>query len=253
MTNEELVQQIREGDKDLIPKLWENVQKLLYMMAQRVYITMRGRCEHVGVELADLEQEAYFAFLEALKAYDPESGYAFTTYLRYPFQNHVSKLLGLRSARQKNEPLSTSTSLHKPVEDADGDSCELLDLLPDEHSTDFVQRIDDESEAGTVRAAVDALPEPQKCAVRLYYFDGLTLRETGERLSVTKERARRIIQEAIVKLRKDKALFVIYCELKMHWRWISMCNLKYSPEHYVAAKHYEERMFRTLQTVSKPE
>lgn len=252
MTNEELVQQIREGDEDLIPKLWANVQKLLYMMAQRVYITMRGRCEHVGLELADLEQEAYFAFIEALKAYDPESGYAFTTYLRYPFQNHVSKLLGLRSARQKNEPLSTSTSLHKLVEDADGDSCELLDLLPDEHSTDFVQRIDDESEAGTVRAAVDALPEPQKCAVRLYYFDGLTLRETGERLSVTKERARRIVQAGVDKLRKNKMLFFMYRESKIHERWIALSKLRYSPEHYAIVKYFEEKILMPLQTVSKP-
>ena len=252
MTNEELVQQIREGDEDLIPVLWENVQKLLYMMSRRVYITMRNRCDHAGVDESDIKQEAYFVFLDALKAYDPESGYMFTTYLRFPFQSNINKLLGLRTSREKNEPLSTCTSLHKPVEDADGDSCELLDLLPDEHSTDFVQRIDDESEAATVRAAVDALPEPQKCAVRLYYFDGLTLRETGERLSVTKERARRIVQAGVDKLRKNKMLFFMYRESKIHERWIALYKLRYSPEHYATVKYFEEKILMPLQTVSKP-
>ena len=46
-----------------------------------------------------MKQEGYFAFLDAVQAYSPASGYRFTTYLHYPLQNRINALLGVRTVR----------------------------------------------------------------------------------------------------------------------------------------------------------
>lgn len=123
MTNKELATAIQSGNRSLIPTLWENVQKLLYAMSDSFYRLHRELCARRGVDVQDIRQTAYSALLEAIKAYKPESESKFTSYLNYPFKNAVNGLLGLRTTRANNEPLNSSTSLDRPIdESSDGDS-----------------------------------------------------------------------------------------------------------------------------------
>ena len=94
MCNEELAQAIKQGQPELKPLLWEQVQKLLELKAQDCYCKYFSRCIKCGIDLTDIYQECYFVFEEALKAYNHESGYKFTTYLTYPLKNAFLRLLG---------------------------------------------------------------------------------------------------------------------------------------------------------------
>lgn len=79
-------------------------------------------CKRCGVELWDIQQAGYFAFLEALKGYKPETGYKFITFIRLPFKNAVNDLLKRKTEKQINEPLNNCISLDTPTEDKDGDT-----------------------------------------------------------------------------------------------------------------------------------
>lgn len=72
MTNEQLAIRIKEGDKDLIPQLWDNVSKLLKSLCNKLHITSIEKCTKAGVTIDDIFQESYFAMLDAVEYYKPE-------------------------------------------------------------------------------------------------------------------------------------------------------------------------------------
>lgn len=63
MTNEMLASFIRQGGNDeLIPILWENVCKLLYMMSDKFYSLHQDSCDSSGIEAWDIKQASYGRF-----------------------------------------------------------------------------------------------------------------------------------------------------------------------------------------------
>ena len=212
MTNEQLAVFIQQGDSDeLIPVLWEKVRKLLYLKSEQFYRLHETACSRRGVELWDIKQVSYSAFLDAVKAFKADSGYKFTSFLKYPFRNTVNELLGLRSEAGRNEPLNNCASLDKPVSDEDED-CALIDLQEDEHSTDFIEKLDAEMCSEIIRAEVETLPDQQAEVIKLFYFEELTLSEIGARYGVSAERARQIRAKAERTLRANKILRKLYNE-----------------------------------------
>ena len=67
MTNEQLAAFIKQGDNDeLIPILWERIRKIMYMKSDSVYSTLQGRFQQCGVDIWDLKQSCYMAFLRTV-------------------------------------------------------------------------------------------------------------------------------------------------------------------------------------------
>ena len=64
MSNEELAILIQDGNQDLIIDLWDNVKKFIRIKAIDQYCRMNGRD---GNEIEDFIQQAYFAFIYAIK------------------------------------------------------------------------------------------------------------------------------------------------------------------------------------------
>lgn len=211
MTNEQLAAFISEGGSDeLIPILWERVRRLLYIKSETFYSAHRAACLRAGVELWDIKQAAYTAYTDALRAFEPDSGYRFVTYLGYPFRNRVGELLSLRGAGQ-NEPLNSSVSLDSPVSSEDED-CTLLDLQADECSTDFIAKLESDSVSEIIRSEVETLEEPLCDVIRLYYLEGKTLAEVGKLIGKSSERVRQLRCKGERELRKSKVLRSLYDE-----------------------------------------
>ena len=74
MTNEQLVIFIQQDSTELLPILWERVKRLCFMLCGRYYSKYRERFAACGVELCDLRQECYAAFLAAVRSYKADSG-----------------------------------------------------------------------------------------------------------------------------------------------------------------------------------
>lgn len=210
MTNEEIALQILRGSAELCPLLWEQVKKLLYMWAGRYYNANREAFKRAGVELPDLEQELYFAFRQAVQYYKPDSGYNFTTFLKYPFRNTCRRLLG-RNQREP-DPLNNCTSLDRPAKEEEAEGATIGDLQPDPQSSAFIDNLERAALAEIVRAEVDRLPEPLCSAIKYYYFDGLTLEQVGGLLDVSYQRAGQILSNARRTLRKSRELRTLYAE-----------------------------------------
>lgn len=210
MTNEEIALQILRGSAELCPLLWEQVKKLLYMWAGRYYNANREAFKRAGVEFSDLEQELYFTFRQAVQYYKPDSGYNFTTFLKYPFRNTCRRLLG-RNQREP-DPLNNCTSLDRPAKEEEAEGATIGDLQPDPQSSAFIDNLERAALAEIVRAEVDRLPEPLCSAIKYYYFDGLTLEQVGGLLDVSYQRAGQIMSNARRTLRKSRELWTLYAE-----------------------------------------
>ena len=141
MTNEQLATLIHTGGNDeLIPLLWEKVRALMYMKAGQYYRTHSETCAARGVQLWDIKQAGYLAYIAALKAFNPESGLKFLSYISFPFRNEVNELLRIRS--RKADALNKSISLDAPIKNDEGEDTTLGDLQPDAQSMDFVERLE---------------------------------------------------------------------------------------------------------------
>ncbi|MDE5859449.1 MAG: hypothetical protein K2H23_03540, partial [Oscillospiraceae bacterium] len=106
MTNEQLAEFIQQGGNDeLTPILWERVRKKLYMIADKYYGRHCKMCAKCGVTVWDLKQQAYSAYMGAVRAYSEEKGYPFTSYLNLQFKTAVRPLFG-------NDLLNSAESLN---------------------------------------------------------------------------------------------------------------------------------------------
>lgn len=72
MTNEELVEHVRDGDADSIENLLQNNQEYLYKLARRL--------SNNPDVIEDLVQEGSIAILDAADSYEPAQGVMFLTY-----------------------------------------------------------------------------------------------------------------------------------------------------------------------------
>ena len=114
-TNEELAVQAQAGDKGAISQLWNQTRGIIFMILARYYNRNPERFARCGVTMDDLEQEGFFAVLEAVEAFNPAKGWKFTSWLNYPLQNHVNAILGTRSGQIKHIPLNECSSLDEPI------------------------------------------------------------------------------------------------------------------------------------------
>ena len=71
-SDEQLAQFIQSGDSDeLIPVLWEKIKPLVYMKCEKIYAAKPNYFKQCGVEVWDMKQACYSAYLAAIKYYKP--------------------------------------------------------------------------------------------------------------------------------------------------------------------------------------
>ena len=203
MTNEELAKRIQDGETALMPQLWEQVYKLVYHCANGYYNRQKKRCDASGVMIADLIQEGYFAVLDAVKAYDPASGYKFTAYLNYPLKNRFNEIAGGRGS--KKEPLNYSISLDAPLGE-DMDSLTLGDMVADENAETDFEAAEDNIINAQLKAALDdclaTLPKDEQSVITRHYYDGQTLTSIAKQSGNTYNRTLSLREKALKNLRR---------------------------------------------------
>ena len=208
MTNEELLQQIRngEGDDHTLATLWEQVCRLFYMHSDGLYRRHKGRADSCGVERDDCRQVCWFAFLDATKAYNakPDTELKFSTFIRYHVRRRVYELLGYRTS--KREPLNGAVSLDAPLPGSEDENITVGDTVADPSAEDPYEEIDCSDVAAEVLERVSALPPKQAAAVRGRFWQDKMLTEVGAELGLTPKQIHNQYRTAIGKLRRDKRL-----------------------------------------------
>ena len=145
------------GDRDAIAELVTGQQRYVYSIAMSL---MRD-----PAEAADLTQDAFVRVLKSLGTYRGET--KFTTWLYRLVVN-----IGLDRLRRRGRPLV------RMDEDPDFDVASedpLLDV------PDVVERVE---QAAMVRRALDELPDAQRLALTLHYFDELRYEDIADVMGV---------------------------------------------------------------------
>ena len=124
MTNEELATLIQSGERDKVLELWQQVRRFALKQANRWARIGRG-----GVTVADMEQVAFLALLDALERWRPDRGTLLHLYaLR--LKDSFYAVTGQRTQRDRLDPLDIAEGLEEPLRD-DPDAGTLADVIPD--------------------------------------------------------------------------------------------------------------------------
>lgn len=202
LTNEKLVELIKEGDTGLLPQLWEQVRKFIVMMAKKHYNKLENK---YGCELEDLIQSGYFGLLAAIEYYEPGK-YKFLTYLDLNLKTAFNEALGIR--RYKRDWLDYSTSLDMPI-GAEGDTA-LIDMLGDmtPATADITNSITENVFNAELREALDASMEVlntrQKDIINLHYYFGLRFSQIAEIKGTTHQNIFNQHEEALYRIYNSK-------------------------------------------------
>lgn len=204
MTNEFIAELIQQGGNDeLIPILWEKVQTLLFIKADRYYCAFSDTLCRYGYDKQDVRQECYSAMLAAIKWYKPEKGFKFNSYLNYALKHMIR---GLYSGKDDALNQAATMYLEQPIgENQDGDTLTLSDTIADDTSTDYYDRAERSDYYAALHEAIDCLPEREQRVLRWHWFDGKTYQEIGQLLGgVTRQQAQATDAKALRLLKSGK-------------------------------------------------
>ncbi len=206
MTNEEIVTEIKKGNKNYLSDLWSAVEKFIIGQAHKFHIKYNLRCAQLGVEVDDLVQVGYFAILDAIEAYTGE--FKFITYLNYHLRNQFFILAKMKSTGWQKNTVHQACSLNNYV--GEDDNLSYIDLISDTKAEKAFDDIVEDDYNNQLKIAFSsafcALTSHQREVIKRIYIDGITLTKCANEFGVTKGSISNSKAAAFKKLRKDKEL-----------------------------------------------
>ena len=210
LTNEELAALAKTGDRAARAALWEQNRGLLAVLFRRLYVRAGARMAQAGVTWEDVEQCGFLAIVQAAQRFEPERGVLFASFLSYAVKSVFFELIGYRTERTRREPLNCACSLDEPVTGEDGSETPRGELTPDSTAEwayeDAEQRVYQEQLRRVLDTEFARLTPLQQAVVRARFYDGLTLAQTSERLSISTDYARRQTRRALFLLGRSPRL-----------------------------------------------
>lgn len=197
MSNEELVQAIQAGKRDLMPDLWEQVERFVKQQANRRINQMEGQ---YGVEFDDLYHSGYLAMVQAVDSYEAKG--SFIGWLAFYLKTAFAEAAGYHT--QKKNTLNLSVSLDTPI--GDEEDFTLLDVVADpiDRIEEAEERIYQEQLRDALNAALDTLQEEQGNAIRGHDLQGQSFQKLAETCGVSHQSIRQRREKGLRKLRQMK-------------------------------------------------
>lgn len=184
ISNEELATRIQKGETELIPQLWEQVERFVYLKAVDTVNALKRKSAVFDAD--DLTQSGYFAMLEAVKLWDSTAERSFISYFTLHLKNAFAETGGWKTSKQKREWETTIISLDAPI-DEESDAT-LADIIPDTRN-DF-EALDEaifrENFCDELYAAIDELPKDQAEIVRGIFLKGISATKLAKEKGVSR-------------------------------------------------------------------
>lgn len=207
-TNEELAVRIKDGESSLISTLWEQVKRFAQLQASKFYNKHYNKCKVWGVELDDLEQEAFLGILDAVQGFEAEKGFKFLTYATYHLRKRFYSSLKLDRAEGKRpNPISLDKTLYT---DDNGNNVTLLHTLADQRAEidKLIDRIYIRDISKSLKEALNELPIRQRQVAINCFCRGLSYSEYGRNCGVTSISVRQAWQRALRRLKKNPKIVI---------------------------------------------
>lgn len=202
MTNEELVQAIQEGQKELAAVLWDQVKAWIHAKAVSFFYS-KGR--ERGLTVADLEQTGFLAMIDAADHYEQDRGNFLSCLTVYLYSSFYTAA-GFRTAKQVCDPINSPTSIYQTVNDDDDISIIDLQQSPQDPIAEAEERIYNEQLRADLLRELARLPEPQGYVIQQHYLEGRELADIALELDTTKDSLRRSETTAFRSLRHNTRL-----------------------------------------------
>lgn len=192
----ELARRIREGDEEAVSRLVEANLRFVVSVAKRY--------QNRGLPLSDLVNEGNLGLLRAARRFDERRGVRFISYAVFWVRQAILQALGDAGygAGPDDEPIR-HVSLEAPIWASQETS--LGDVVADESAGDPDERMEADELRHALDSSLTCLPEREQLILRLYFGldDGepRTLSEIGDRLRISRERARQLKERALARLR----------------------------------------------------
>ncbi len=173
ISDEELVRRISEGNHGAFAQLVERHSKLFFSAAYRMLNNVE--------EAEDTVQDAYVKLWQQPDRFDPSKGVKFTTW----FYRVVTNLAIDQTRKRKPQVKS-----------------EVLDVMADKAPL-ADEQLSEQDEQTALEEAIDRLPERQKAALNLCFYEGLSNKEAAEVLDVGVKALESLLMRAKKALKED--------------------------------------------------
>ena len=204
MTNEEIAVAVKNGDSAYLPVLWDRMQRMIHRKAKQ-YRNKLSDDFNRSVDAEDLIQSGYFAVIEAVKHYDPEKEFAFSTYLGYDLKNAFRKATGTKTDG-KRDANNYALPLDLPCGEGD-DGC-IVDLIedPENQMQDVEECVYISELHAALDEALDLLTERQRIILTRRYYQGITYGRQAENEGISKQSVQYEAEAALEKIRRNAAI-----------------------------------------------
>ena len=119
MQDEEIITQIKAGDKSALNYIMEKYKELVNMKVSKYYI--------IGAEKEDIIQEGMIGLYKAIKSYSDDKNASFKSFANMCIERQLITAIKT-SNRQKHMPLNSYLSLNTSAYDEE-DNTELMDVF----------------------------------------------------------------------------------------------------------------------------
>lgn len=202
MSNEELAQRIKAGEKGAAAMLWQNIKNLVYKLAYRYMTLKKEACTASGVSIDDLAQEAYIAMLKAVEDWDGE--WRFTTFLGRHLLTRWDEAAHLRTGR--SDALQGAVSFEAPV----SDDITLADAIEDKEAAYKMEQVEQRDYICRLRRdvqeAMESLPDEHRRLVHMRFWEGRTLSQCGQAIGKSRSCAACLESQAFRLMLRDKRI-----------------------------------------------
>lgn len=188
MSDEDLINVIKSGDKSALEFLISKYKELVNMKVSKFFM--------IGAEKEDIVQEGLIGLFKAIKSYNPDKQNSFKTFANLCIERQL--ITAIKSSnRQKHMPLNSYLSLNTTAYEEDEDSS-LLEVFDAHQMEDPLDTITKKEYYQTVENAIDKSLSDFEKQVLNCYMQGESYVQIAEKLDTPVKS----IDNAIQRIRK---------------------------------------------------
>ena len=191
MTDEDLISEIKFGDKSALEYLIDKYKELVNMKVSKYFM--------VGGEKEDIIQEGLIGLYKAIKSYSKDKQNSFKTFANMCIERQLITAIKT-SNRQKHMPLNSYLSLSNAAfeEDDESSNTQVIDILESNQAEDPLETITKKEYYKAVEKAIDKSLSDFEKQVLNRYVQGESYVQIAEKL----DSPVKSIDNAIQRIRK---------------------------------------------------